>query len=123
MRWKASGLVDFEAAILLPPLVEGSLTDAVPPTEFGNGRTGLVFSEDLEICSSVCRVFMVELCAAFAADSQLIPGLNPGRRSELPPATLYWLERGEQSITPGRSRLILDRLKRGLSDVFEGWRF
>ena len=33
------------------------------------------------ICSSACRAFMVELCAAFAANSQLISGLKSGGRS------------------------------------------
>lgn len=37
------GVADFEAAELVPPPVEGGLTDAVAAVEFGHGRAGLVF--------------------------------------------------------------------------------
>jgi len=45
---KPLGVVDFEAAELLSPLVEGGLTDAVPPAELGNGRASLMLFESLE---------------------------------------------------------------------------
>lgn len=41
-----------------------------------------------------------------------------GRKLGLAPATLYRLERGEQSITLGRLHQIMARLKCGLADVF-----
>ena len=65
----------------MPPLVEGGLTDTVPTAEIGDGSAGLMFFEELNDLFFGMSCFHGELCAAFAAHSQLIPGLKSGGRS------------------------------------------
>ena len=44
-----------------------------------------------------------------------------GRRTGLPPSTLFRLERGQQSLTLGRLEQITKRLKLKLADIFPGF--
>ena len=69
---EAFGVADFKAAKLVPPLVKSGLADAVATAEFGDGRTSLMFLEGEDDLFFGVACFHVELCAAFAANSQLI---------------------------------------------------
>ena len=44
-----------------------------------------------------------------------------GRRTGLPPSTLFRLEQGQQSLTLGRLEQITKRLKVKLADIFPGF--